>query len=262
MSADDGGKRSAAMSSDKEIRELFTRHGVELSRDEIWAVQGTPVVKHKALERLAGKLGIQFDNPTVLRAERDEAVLMVSGQIDKRWEWSIGEAIVNVNYRVSGKQAAYVWAMAEKRGKDRVILKLAGLHGAYSEDEADEFKEASPQARENGRQRVEDTGGKGIREYMNEDRRDEAFAGEVAAAPLPRDALGLLPGYDELPHEMQVLIRDIGKCKTINDVTDYMKSGPVVDALAKLANDQERNIIREYGKARLVALGWPNKKAA
>jgi hypothetical protein len=30
--------------------------------------------------------------------------------------------------------------MAEKRAKDRVIIKLAGLHGLYSEDEADEFK--------------------------------------------------------------------------------------------------------------------------
>ena len=36
--------------------------------------------------------------------------------------------------------------MAEKRAKDRVILKLAGLHGyVYSEDEAEDFKE-SPHA--------------------------------------------------------------------------------------------------------------------
>ena len=33
--------------------------------------------------------------------------------------------------------------MAEKRAKDRVILKLAGIHGdAYSEEEADDFKES------------------------------------------------------------------------------------------------------------------------
>ena len=33
--------------------------------------------------------------------------------------------------------------MAEKRAKDRVILKLAGIHGdAYSEEESDDFKEA------------------------------------------------------------------------------------------------------------------------
>jgi DNA repair and recombination protein RAD52 len=83
-----------------------------------------------------------------------------------------------------------------------------------------------------------------------------------ADAEPPRDNLGLLPSPDELPREMQVLIRDIEHCKTITDLTDYMKSGPVTDALSKLATDQERNIIREYAKARLVALGWPSKKAA
>jgi hypothetical protein len=77
----------------------------------------------------------------VLRAEREEAVILVTGTMKDRSEWSIGEALVNVNYRVTGKQAAYVYAMAEKRAKDRVILKLIGLHGmAYSEEEADEFQ--------------------------------------------------------------------------------------------------------------------------
>ena len=36
--------------------------------------------------------------------------------------------------------------MAEKRAKDRVILKLVGLHGyVYSEDESDEFQESRPE---------------------------------------------------------------------------------------------------------------------
>jgi hypothetical protein len=57
-------------------------------------------------------------------------------------EWSIGEALIGANYRVSGKQAAYVWAMAEKRAKDRVILKLIELSGlVYSEEERDELKD-------------------------------------------------------------------------------------------------------------------------
>ena len=56
----------------------------------------------------------------------------------------MAEALVNVNYRVSGRQAAYVYALAEKRAKDRVILKLVGLHGLpSSEEEADEFKSSA-----------------------------------------------------------------------------------------------------------------------
>ena len=129
------------MTDDASIRKLFSGAGVMLSQNDVWAVQGTPVVKHKALERLAAAMKIKFDAPQVLRAERDEAVLLVTGQLATVTEWSIGEAIVNVNYRVTGKMAAYVYAMAEKRAKDRVILKLAGLHGVYSEEEADEFKD-------------------------------------------------------------------------------------------------------------------------
>lgn len=128
------------MSNDREIRELFQNAGVGLSQDDVWKVQSSWVVKHKALERLAAGIGIKFDAPQVLRAERDEAVILVVGHKGDACEWSIGEALVNQNYRVSGKMAPYVYAMAEKRAKDRVIIKLAGLHGVYSEDEADDFQ--------------------------------------------------------------------------------------------------------------------------
>jgi hypothetical protein len=128
------------MSKDK-IRDVLTQYGEDYNDQNVWKVQGTPVISHKALERIAAKAGVVYATPTIIRAERDEAVIMVTGSLGDRTEWSIGEALVNVNYRVSGKQAGYVWAMAEKRAKDRVILKLVSLHGlAYSEEEADEFK--------------------------------------------------------------------------------------------------------------------------
>jgi hypothetical protein len=126
----------------QEIRDLFKRHDVPLSRDDVWDVRGNPVIKHRAMEALAMKVGIIWDKPVIIRAERDEAVLLVSGYLEegagKRsgvMEWSIGEAAIGQSYQVSGKQAAFPYAMAEKRGKDRVILKLAGLTGVYSEEE-------------------------------------------------------------------------------------------------------------------------------
>jgi hypothetical protein len=134
----------------QEIRDLFKRHDVPLSRDDVWDVQGTPVVLHKALERLAAVLGIEWGPPQILRAERDEAVLIATGKVaDGQPEWSIGEALLGQNYRPGKSKrtgemvAAYPYAMAEKRAKDRVILKLAGLHGAYSEEEADDFKQGA-----------------------------------------------------------------------------------------------------------------------
>lgn len=146
------------------VRDILAKYG-EPVEGNVWKTQGQTVILHKALERIAARAQIVFDPPTVLRAERDEAVLLVTGRmrftgpqpegllpgevypldLTERVEWSIGEALVNVNYRVSGKQAGYVYAMAEKRGKDRVILKLIELHGfAYSEDEADDFRDGKP----------------------------------------------------------------------------------------------------------------------
>lgn len=140
-------------SANDKIREVLGRYDVPYEGN-VWAVQGTPVIKHMALELVAARAEIEFDKPTILRAERDEAVILVAGHIcainsgsKTMHAWSIGEALVNINYKVSGKQAAYVYAMAEKRAKDRVILKLVGLHGqAYSEDEADDFKQRNGQA--------------------------------------------------------------------------------------------------------------------
>jgi hypothetical protein len=132
-----------------EIKAVFKENGVPLSSDDAWQVQGTWVIKHKALERLAAACKIEWQTPVILRAERDEAVILVQAhRPDKNvYEWSIGEAAINQtngfgNYNVKpgGKMAAYPWAMAEKRGKDRVIIKLTGLHGAYSEEEADDLK--------------------------------------------------------------------------------------------------------------------------
>ena len=132
------------MSQLNEIRDLFKDAGVALNKDDVWQIQTSYVVKHKALERLAAQLKIIFDDPTIIRSERDEAVILVTGHRGEWSEWSIGEALVNANYRVSGRMAPYVWAMAEKRAKDRVILKLAGLYGVYSEDEFADKSELKP----------------------------------------------------------------------------------------------------------------------
>lgn len=148
--------------SEHNIHDVLTKYG-ESIEGNVWRVQGNVVILHKALERIAARAGIFFDPPVVLRAESDEAVILVTGRLVgaappsegagphataemlSRMEWSIGEAKIGANYRVSGKQAAYPYAMAEKRGKDRVILKLIELHGyAYSEDEADDFRDGKP----------------------------------------------------------------------------------------------------------------------
>ena len=182
------------------VREIFRKANVPIDRDDVWSVQSSKVVKHKALERLAASLGIIYAPPQILRAERDEAVILVTGAIGDKSEWSIGEACINVNYKVSGKQAAYVYAMAEKRAKDRVILKLAGLHGVYSEDEADDFKQQAQAHQAQGGDEIARYVTRSKTAIMNEDTREGLIAywkGEEE----PRKTLRLKPGvpeYDDL----------------------------------------------------------------
>jgi hypothetical protein len=122
------------------VKKLIDKHG--LGDDSVWDCHGTPVLLHRACEEIAAKLDIRFEEPNIIHCDavKKECVLIVKGSIMKGEseveEWSFGEAMP---YNLKNN---YPFAMAEKRAKDRVILKLAGLHGVYSEDEADDFKES------------------------------------------------------------------------------------------------------------------------
>ena len=220
--------------TDHKIAEVLAKFGEPMAGN-VWRVQGTPVIYHKVLERIAAQAKITFDPPSILRAERDEAVILVTGRMGDRAEWSIGEALVDVNYRVSGKQAAYVWAMAEKRAKDRVILKLIELHGlVYSEEEADEFKEARPAA--------------------GEDAPEKESPAKTNSAKSRQEPARERAVEDELKQR-------ISEAGTINAVTDLMLQADTQKRLSKLPEGL-RDEVRDFAKARLVELGWPSKKAA
>jgi hypothetical protein len=216
--------------ADKQIADILVRYG-EPFGGNVWRVQGTAVIYHRTLERIAAQAGIAFDPPTLVRAERDEAVILVTGRMagakagSERVEWSIGEALVNVNYRVSGKQAGYVYAMAEKRAKDRVILKLLELHGlVYSEEEADEFRAGSP-----------------------------------AAIQAVDDAFADSDPFDAVTEAEADLKRRIDDQDSIDAVTDLMLDAETQQVLARMPPGT-RDEVRDYARARLVALGWPPKK--
>src|SRR3954453_13879076 len=110
--------------TDEQIETILARYGEPMT-GSVWQAEGETFIHHRTLERIAVQAKITFDPPTVLRAERDEAVLLVVGRMGERMEWSIGEAFVGVNYHVPGSEPAYVYAMAEKRGKDRQADRLA-----------------------------------------------------------------------------------------------------------------------------------------
>lgn len=118
------------------IRDILAKYHPN-PKAALWDCHGTWVVYHKDLEIIAAKAGIAFDPPSVLEADGKNkcAAICVTGKLGDRVDWSIGEA------SPANNKNAYPFAMCEKRARDRVILKLIGLHGfVYSEEEADDFK--------------------------------------------------------------------------------------------------------------------------
>jgi hypothetical protein len=127
-----------AKAPDPRIIEILKKYE-EDPREAMWDCHGTWVVYHKAVERIAAKASITFDMPEVIEARSAEKIVAIAvrGFMGDRSEWSFGEAAPNNN------KNAYPYAMAEKRAKDRVVLKLVGLTGlAYSEEESDDFRPA------------------------------------------------------------------------------------------------------------------------
>ena len=113
----------------------------ETAKTSTWDCHGTRVILHKALEKIAAHKGIVFDTPVHLVTDpaNKQVAIQVTGRLGEMEAWSIGEV------SPSNCKNAYPFAIAEKRAKDRVILKLVGLHGyVYSEDEAEDFKDSKP----------------------------------------------------------------------------------------------------------------------
>ena|ERR1700761_4479011 len=124
----------------QEILDFMALHSID--SDEVWEVHGNSwCIKHKALERAGAKAGIKWPQaPLVIESNTEKGVvaLCVTGTLADRIEWSIGEAAPKNN------KNAYPYAMAEKRAKDRVILKLLNTHGyLYSESEFEADREQS-----------------------------------------------------------------------------------------------------------------------
>ena len=114
----------------------------------MWNCHGTWVMYHKACEQIAAHKKITFDLPKILEQDVSKriVVMLVTGKCGEISEWSIGEATPDNN------KNNYPFAMAEKRAKDRVILKIIGLHGdVYTDSEIDDQvqKELAEKAKKN-----------------------------------------------------------------------------------------------------------------
>lgn len=154
----------------------------DLDASDFWELpqkKGTWIAKHSALEIVAVKANIVWHPPVIVEADgaAGVAAMIVTATKGDRLEWATGEATPKNN------KNAYPWAMAEKRGKDRVVLKLEGIAGlVYSEDEADDFKE--PTNRPTPPQNSPEKPAKGYNHYLSDitNAKDEPALKAVFAA--------------------------------------------------------------------------------
>lgn len=127
-----------AMKLPDNLQKLADKYNI--ASDEMWLVPGGKVyaIKHTAIERIAAVERIRFEPPKVLEGDGQGRTVALMGvaQLNDRIEWSIGEASPHNN------KNAYPWAIAEKRLKGRLTLKLVAAYGhVYSEEEADDFRQ-------------------------------------------------------------------------------------------------------------------------
>ena len=142
----------------KELSDLLKLVGestdVNNPSSAVWSLpqrRSTIVVKHKALEKIAVLKGMTFKMPQIIESNTEKGIVVVCVEGERTEDgktlkaWSFGE-VSKSNYDPSRggtkNVPSYIYAMAEKRAVDRVILKLLGMHGHYySEAEADAFDE-------------------------------------------------------------------------------------------------------------------------
>lgn len=184
------------------------------------------IAYHKFLERVADKAHIVFEKPEVMNCQENEIALYVNGKTGDKTAWSIGEA--------SSKNCTndYRWAMAEKRAKDRVILKLLGVAGdMYSEEEADEFKRFEEQ--------------QGVQEIKNEVKADKAKETRELnkkVAEYNKSDEGLEMRYKN----MYILIRGMKQIDQYNK--DKVLMGKVSDLLNELYEAQKTEAYEALNK--------------
>jgi len=127
------------------VKEVLSRYDID-PRRALWDCHGTWVLLHRYVELIGMKAGVHLDPPRIIEscAEKKIAVILVQGTLgigeEAPYAWSYGEAAPYNN------KNAYPFAMAEKRAKDRVIMKLVGLAGhLYTEQDAADIKDGKIQ---------------------------------------------------------------------------------------------------------------------
>ena len=128
---------------DDRVKKILKELGLD-PKQCLWDCHGTWVMYHRYIEQAGAKNKIEYD---LTEIETNSAAGVVCIKCTASIGINGGKAKCITYGEASPKNTknSYPYAMAEKRAKDRVILKLIGISGdVYSEEEADDFKNSKP----------------------------------------------------------------------------------------------------------------------
>ena len=206
------------------IEAVRVKYGLDVN--DFWQIKQNKqwVCRHAALEIVAVKAGIEWMPPMIIEKDAPNLVtsMIVTGKMGDRVEWASGETN-QTNYSVSGKQPAYPWAMSEKRAKDRVVLKLVGIHGlVYSEDEM-----------------------------------------PSVAAEEPRPEPVQKPKNEEARKAYKYLQDDMRKINSVDDMRRWFTDADVMELRRKLPDDWDSELKKEWmQRGKELATASPEKQIA
>ena len=107
---------------------------------DVWCIGNNFILKHDALTKIAKNEGVVFHKPEVHIIYNDKQFFGVAmygeAELDGYKIWTTPDSTTQ------NTMAKYYFNMAEKRLRDRQVLKLLDLYeyGLYSDVEADDFK--------------------------------------------------------------------------------------------------------------------------
>ena len=117
------------------IKELSKKYN--LTKNDYWQESRSKkwIITHDACQKIAHKEGITFAPPQIINSEKDFVRIVVSAKKGEVVIWKTGEA------DTKNCKNLYLFAMCEKRAKDRCTLSLINAYqwGIYSDVEADSF---------------------------------------------------------------------------------------------------------------------------
>jgi hypothetical protein len=132
---------SRPMTRSEFLNGLVKRHNLVVNED-IWKDQhrGFSIIKLTGIEKIQANLNIRVTFEHVV-IERDFAVIKATAIGQYNSVQSYG-SVIRGTKPTGNHVGTYIVEMAEKRAKNRAVLKLCGAYkyGLYSEDESDDFK--------------------------------------------------------------------------------------------------------------------------